>query len=45
MWTDMENLRARFHNFANMLRNRMDWIHLAQDKDKLWALMNMVTNF
>jgi hypothetical protein len=41
----MKKLRAHFPNFAKMLRNRMDWIHLAQDKDKLWALINMVTNF
>jgi hypothetical protein len=41
----MKKLRAHFPDFANMLRNRMDWIHLAQVKDKLWAPMNMVTNF
>jgi hypothetical protein len=22
----------------------MDWIHLAQDRDQLWALMNMIVN-
>jgi len=41
----MTKLRATFHNFTNTPRNRMDWIHLAQDKDKLWALINVVTNF
>jgi hypothetical protein len=25
-------------------RGSMDWIHLAQDKDQWWALVNAVTN-
>jgi hypothetical protein len=41
----MTKLRATYPNFANMPRNRKEWIHLAQNKDKLWALVNMVTNF
>jgi hypothetical protein len=23
----------------------VEWIHLAQDKDQWWAIMNMVTDF
>jgi hypothetical protein len=23
----------------------VDWMHLAQDRDKLWAFLNMVINF
>jgi predicted small integral membrane protein len=23
---------------------RVDWVHLAQNKDQWWALVNMVTN-
>jgi hypothetical protein len=44
-WTDMTKLSAIFQNFANTPRKRMDWIHLAHDKDKLWTLMKMITNF
>jgi hypothetical protein len=25
-------------------REGVDWIHLAQDRDKCWALVNMVMN-
>jgi hypothetical protein len=31
--------------FRDIGREDVDWIHLAQDRDQWWAVVNTVTNF
>jgi hypothetical protein len=32
-------------NLKEIGRDGMDWIHVAQDRDQWWALVNMAMNF